>query len=176
MCLQQLLIKKELSVLDVAKRLRDQRAQSIQSDIQYASVAFMVVEYGVAMKIIKDQNLLEQYKKLKEEFDAIAPPHSHAIASADTEAAPSPSACKEKEKDEEKDKKKPSCGSFKQVLRPSNVSVNQMGKKKSEVGGKKRPSSPSEVRKKETKKGSDRKIKSSITPSPAKPRNRSSRK
>ncbi|KAK6011916.1 hypothetical protein OSTOST_22986 [Ostertagia ostertagi] len=69
MGLQQLLTGNQLNLLECCRRLRDQRAHSVQVEIQYIYVAEALCEYGRAMKYIVDPQLLKEFEKFKESFN-----------------------------------------------------------------------------------------------------------
>ncbi|WKY02550.1 hypothetical protein Q1695_016095 [Nippostrongylus brasiliensis] len=83
MALQRLLAGDELNLLETCRRLRDQRMHSVQVEIQYIYVAEALCEYGRAMKYITDPNLLKEFERFKEAFNAY-------VASLGVEEAPAP--------------------------------------------------------------------------------------
>lgn len=77
MALQNIAVKKQLNLLEVAKKLRDQRCNAIQVELQYVTVALIVVEHALSTKIITEKShpdLVKECHKLKAEFDALVPP------------------------------------------------------------------------------------------------------
>ncbi|KAK5980924.1 Receptor-type tyrosine-protein phosphatase epsilon, partial [Trichostrongylus colubriformis] len=70
MGLQRLLSGNLLNLLEICKRLRDQRMHSVQVEIQYIYVAVALCDYGRAMKYIVDPQLLKEFDRFKDTFNA----------------------------------------------------------------------------------------------------------
>ncbi|KAK6015782.1 Protein-tyrosine phosphatase, partial [Ostertagia ostertagi] len=58
MCLQTLLAGKTLNLLEVCRKLRDQRMHSVQVEVQYVYIAEAICEYGRAMGYLNQPELL----------------------------------------------------------------------------------------------------------------------
>ncbi|VDK46902.1 unnamed protein product [Cylicostephanus goldi] len=69
MGLQTLLAGQKLNLLDVCRKIRDQRMHSVQVEVQYVYVAEALCEYGKAMEYWKDPELLQMFTKFKASFD-----------------------------------------------------------------------------------------------------------